>query len=98
MQPRYGAEGSFLKVTSSKRYYPAPDQIRDAYFWGNTWKGAPVEPTVEPNGWIPVHIQENRDFYRGERPGYTPYDYPHPLTVVPDPAPAAPTNLHVISG
>jgi len=59
--------------------YPAPDQIREAYFWNNTWNGDPVLPTVDSQPYNSLYIQENRDYFNLAKPGYTPYPYPHPL-------------------
>lgn len=65
-----------------------------AYFWNNT------PSTIDINfPSIPVaHIVEGRDYYnRGiARPGYTPYTYPHPLTMSAQ-APQPPTGLRIRS-
>lgn len=55
--------------------YPGPDQIRSAYFWGNTVNGY-------PNGIddsCPASLQLGRDYFVTPKPGYAPYAYPHPL-------------------
>jgi hypothetical protein len=47
------------------------------YSWNNTING------TAQNGMSPASsvIRENRDYFVGQmRPGYTPYEYPHPLT------------------
>jgi hypothetical protein len=62
--------------------YPAPDQIREAYFWNNTWNGDPVLPTVDSQPYTPLYIQENRDYFNMAKPDYTPYPYPHPLVAI----------------
>src|SRR5262249_33415569 len=57
----------------------------------NTFKGAnagsgnfDVEAYVDPTRARAYHIIENRDFYTNtQKPGYTPYIYPHPLTRLP---------------
>jgi hypothetical protein len=62
---------------------PYPSQTQDpAYFWNNKdTSGNDVVPFIH-NGcgnWIQV----NRDYYTGTaKPGYVPYPYPHPLTLV----------------
>ncbi|MEO8504122.1 MAG: hypothetical protein ABI609_09515 [Acidobacteriota bacterium] len=61
--------------------YPLPEQIRSAYVWGNRWQripgydldSIPVEQGCES------YIEEGRDFFRTPKPGYRPYQYPHPL-------------------
>ena len=61
--------------------YPAPDQIRQTYFWNNTWNGGPAIPTVDPTDYVQNYIKEGRDYFLEEQlDGYTPYIYPHPLT------------------
>jgi len=69
--------------------YPCQDQIGRGvnqtlvpiYQWDNTLDGNSV--TITNNGQCPteyVHIQANRDYYDNtQKPGYTPYVYPHPL-------------------
>jgi cysteine-rich repeat protein len=70
--------------------YPCMDQngrttgqaLSPVYAWENTLNGNPVGLTVVTTcGAVALHIVENRDFYNGmQKPGYTPYEYPHPLT------------------
>jgi len=69
---------------------PYPPQASDpAYIWNNTGFGA----TKVHNGTGPW-IQLNRDYYEGTpKPGYTPYRYPHPLTLGP---PISPSNLKIV--
>lgn len=57
--------------------YPCPDQIRNTYIWNNTYNGSLVKAKV--NSSDTNVIQENRDFFSTQKPGYTPYIYPHPL-------------------
>jgi len=57
--------------------YPVIDQIRELYIWNNEFLNCYKQIAVDS-----VYqnlIQENRDYYLYERPGYTPYTYPHPL-------------------
>lgn len=56
--------------------YPCVDQIRELYMWGNTYNGK-VSPVKVRH---PELLKENRDFFLKEKPGYVPYQYPHPLT------------------
>jgi hypothetical protein len=64
--------------------------LEPVYQWGNTKNGAP-NPTIGAIG----HIQANRDFINNTvKPGYTPFPYPHPLTLS-GPRPASPSNLRV---
>ncbi|MCK5321621.1 hypothetical protein KAJ38_03510, partial [Candidatus Pacearchaeota archaeon] len=59
--------------------YP-PQELDPAYFWNNKHNGNDVVPFIHnsDDAWI----VENRDYYVGiEKPGYTPYTYPHPLTL-----------------
>jgi len=60
---------------------PYPPQALDpAYSWNNTYNGGFVNFFVHNGGRNEIHIQEGRDFYNNtEKPGYTPFTYPHPL-------------------
>jgi hypothetical protein len=76
---------------------PYPSQTSDpAYFWNNTANGNAMTVTVHNN--TAAWIRSGRDFFNNtQRPGYSPYPYPHPLTqqsAAPSP-PSAPTNLTV---
>jgi hypothetical protein len=76
--------------TASNLY---PSQTSDpAYFWGNS--PATLAVNLPSN---PPHIVQNRDYYIGvTRPGYVPYTYPHPLTLIGgSQVPAPPTGLHI---
>jgi len=88
--------------------YPCLDQIGrgqdqaldPVYFWNNTVNGVaatvsvnPVGSLCEPTPDINDYIQISRDYYVGTlKPGYIPYEYPHPL-VIPQP----PRNLRITS-
>jgi hypothetical protein len=61
----------------NKAEYPALDQIHDLYIWGNQVSGGPSEPQVDETG--VGFIEAGRDFFTEPMPGYTPYEYPHPL-------------------
>ncbi|BCS36067.1 hypothetical protein TBR22_A53040 [Luteitalea sp. TBR-22] len=72
--------------------YPA-QSLEPAYFWDNTINGAVLG--VEVVNGSAVHIKSGRDYVAnaGAKPGYVPYQYPHPLST-----PAAPSNLRLIPG
>jgi hypothetical protein len=55
--------------------YPCPDQITDAYIWGETVNGQPGTIDIED----PAFLIEGRDYHLSQKPGYTSYTYPHPL-------------------
>jgi len=70
-----------LKLTAQ---YPIPDQPMDVWLWGNTLNGK-ADDRVKL-GWsdtlakeLAPFIQEGRNFHYGEKPGYKPFVYPHPL-------------------
>jgi hypothetical protein len=82
--------------------YPCRDQIgrttnqtlSPVYAWNNTANGAPTNVYVYN---AKQHIVEGRDFFNDiQRPGYTPYTYPHPLTSGTQSAPSAPRNLRIV--
>ncbi len=77
--------------------YPAPDQINNLYIWGNIYNEQPLTSvTIASSGYAFDHIQEDRDYY-SERPSYTPYVYPHPLTGGADTtSPSPPSNLRIV--
>lgn len=55
------------------------------YFWGNSLAVVYQTPTAAPatagSGY--PNVQENRDFFNNTpRPNYTPFTYPHPLTLI----------------
>ena len=57
--------------------YPCPDQINHSYFWDNKIDNTPVDPVNNCSDFI----KKDRDYYTYQMPGYTPYTYPHPLTI-----------------
>lgn len=57
--------------------YPCVDQIRQLHLWGNTYNGKESPIKVRHTSLI----KENRDYFLKQKPGYVPYQYPHPLTV-----------------
>jgi MYXO-CTERM domain-containing protein len=64
-------------------YPPVPaawpsEQIEPVYSWGNTFNGA-TGVLIQGS----VHVQASRDYFDNTpMPGYVPYPYPHPLTLV----------------
>ncbi len=61
---------------------PYPPQEPDPFYqWNNMFNGEFIVVYVH-NG-CEIHLKENRDFYNNtERPDYTPFTYPHPLTLM----------------
>lgn len=62
-----------------KAEYPAKDQIQDLWIWDNEIAGGPAAPRIDDEG--RGFIQEGRDYFLQPKPGYVPYDYPHPLAL-----------------
>lgn len=57
--------------------YP-PQNHEPAYSWNNEHEGDDVNFSVHNN--CHVHIQPGRDYFDNvQKPGYSPYTYPHPL-------------------
>lgn len=50
----------------------------DIWIWNNTWVTVPI--TLATNSEYRT-ITEGVDYFLYEKPGYTPYPYPHPLTL-----------------
>jgi hypothetical protein len=70
------------------------------YVWNNINKGSgsssnPVAPRVDTTANDSTYIEANRDFMTAQKPGYTAYAYPHPLTGSGSRAPSAPTNVSI---
>jgi len=78
------------------------------YIWGNSFNGGSASVSVSDYADPGVceaadkcnqeqncrdFIQENRDYYLSQKPGYTPYQYPHPLTQA---QLAPPSNLRLV--
>jgi hypothetical protein len=74
--------------------YPAPDQIRDAYFWNNKRNGSPTNPTIAGYPYNSNFIQLNRDYFLTPKPGYKPYAYPHPVVQATDAVFSPPPSTH----
>ncbi len=86
--------------------WPALDQVKSSFFWGNTLNGAAITKVAFSNPNDTVFIQENRDYWMHEPTAITPYFgyqplvYPHPRIVAEDGGqvatpPDAPKNLKV---
>ena len=60
-----------------KAKYPAFEQVQDLYIWDNQIPGGPSEPQVDETG--AGFIEAGRDYFTEPKPGYVPYEYPHPL-------------------
>ena len=60
-----------------KAEYPAFDQVQELYIWDNQITGGPSEPQVDETG--VGFIEADRDYFTTPKPGYVPYEYPHPL-------------------
>ena len=61
------------------------DALEPVYIWGNQRSvNYNVATAQSGNGGTSyLNIQENRDFFNNiPRPGYTPFTYPHPLTLI----------------
>jgi hypothetical protein len=71
--------------------YPLQDQIRALYFWNNTVIAGGTLTTAAND--CSAFVQLNRDYFFSVLGGYTPYTYPHPLTIT---ATGGPTNLRVL--
>jgi hypothetical protein len=69
-------------------------QSDPVYVWGNNLSIMYQSPTAaSPNaGSRYPNIQEGRDYINGQRPGYTPFIYPHPLTFMVDAVGGSNTN------
>ena len=66
-----------------------PQHVSGSYFWGNTKNGttaigAYTSGTVDYGGSVGLVPKEGRDYFQTQKPGYTPLEYPHPLTHDPD--------------
>ncbi len=60
-----------------KESYPALDQVRDLYIWDNGTTTGLVDPRVDETG--KGFIEVGRDYFVQPKPGYSPFQYPHPL-------------------
>jgi len=60
-----------------KAKYPAFEQVQELYIWDNQITGGPTEPQVDETGI--GFIEAERDYFNAPKPGYFPYEYPHPF-------------------
>ncbi|GAA4108323.1 hypothetical protein GCM10022393_04300 [Aquimarina addita] len=58
--------------------YPGIHQIRSLYIWNNEYHDELNITTEGIANNCESSIQENRDYFLQAKPGYQPYDYPHP--------------------
>lgn len=56
--------------------YPCKDQINHSYFWNNKIGTSVLNPVSDCKV-----VQVSRDYYNSPATYYTPYTYPHPLTL-----------------
>ena len=61
--------------------YPCKDQIHEMYFWGNTYNSNPINPILGIDVKLQDQVREDVHYFNEEAPSYTPYAYPHPLTL-----------------
>ena len=85
-----------------------PQKAEPVYGWGNTYNGSTCN--LQPRFFTPCasggasnadQMLEGRDYYNYTKPGYTPYTYPHPLTLeglVDTSSPTAPATVYDGSG
>ncbi|NLD98979.1 MAG: hypothetical protein GX640_03825 [Fibrobacter sp.] len=66
--------------SQSSTSYPAPDQTRKLYVWDNT-DAAGKNVGVSIRSGHESFFKPGRDFFLESMPGYTPYTYPHPLSI-----------------
>jgi hypothetical protein len=60
--------------------YPCLDQIRSLHIWNNICtSNCTSNPVVTVAPDAASYVQENRDYWLFQRPGYNQYPYPHPL-------------------
>jgi hypothetical protein len=86
------SECSTSRWCDQDELYPCCDQIgrgRDQaddplYFWGNVDEEGTLVAPVVPEG-LAEYVQENRDYFNQQKPGYSSYTYPHPLAMPDDP-------------
>ncbi len=73
------SNGNMIVINTTTGTPSWPHQvIEPLYFWGNILNGQPAE-AASP---YPT-IQLGRDFFNDTpKPGYTPFQYPHPLTLI----------------
>jgi len=82
--------GSDTTLWTTQNQYPSQTS-EPAYFWNNTAPGGAALGVYVHNN-TDAWIVSGRDFFNNtQRPGYTPYPYPHPLTQEAS-APPAPTS------
>jgi hypothetical protein len=43
--------------------YPCQDQIQNTYLWDNIYRGSTEYPSVMSDGYVPIYIQKDRDYW-----------------------------------
>jgi hypothetical protein len=71
--------GNSVDPDSCEEGYPCVDQLQELHIWNNTYNSVAFSATVDDRGLNTEHLQENRDYFHSQMPGYTPHTYPHPL-------------------
>jgi hypothetical protein len=71
--------GLAVHGTDTEADYPALGQPQDVYIWGNTRDGELWDIVGLERDYDIKYLQEGRDYFIYEMPGYVPYPYPHPL-------------------
>ena len=77
-QPGLGAGSPLVDPTPSPPAGWNDQVVEPCYSWNNTSDGAPINLFPSDNQFS---IREGEHFFNSPMPGYTPYTYPHPLTV-----------------
>ncbi len=87
---RQSDEGGLTCEGCGGVYGVCRDQISNLYVWGNTDNTV----AVDGGGYIQSDIVAGKNYFNTAMPGYTPYRYPHPLTVSGE-TPSPPEKLTV---
>ncbi len=75
----------------------SPQAYEPLYEWNNTINDLDLDISIANDACEKTtsHIVEGRDYFNDtQRPGYTPYTYPHPLTLLSAPL-SAPQNVRI---
>lgn len=84
---------------STDRSFGTEQNHEPLYEWDNLYNGKDINIVLNPDG-CPIlkkHIKEGRDYFNDTpRPGYNPYQYPHPVRLIGVP-PLIPRNIRICS-